>query len=130
MCWVSKVLTAIIILPAFFCPGFAQQVPNSLKGKRSVVVNVLDGHGDAVRDLAKENFRLRLNGKPVEVFDARYSFAPRRIIILLDESGSMTEEVQCEVANRTRGGGRLADCYTDRRADSHADVHQQRSRHI
>jgi len=92
MCWVSKVLAATIILPAFLCPGFAQQVPNSLKGKRSVVVNVLDGHGDALRDLAKENFRLRLNGKPVEVFDARYSFAPRRIIILLDESGSMTEE--------------------------------------
>jgi hypothetical protein len=92
VCWVSKVLAAVIILPAFFCPGFAQQVPNSSKGKRSVVVNVLDVHGNAVRDLAKENFRLRLNGKPVEVLDARYTFAPRRIVVLLDMSGSMTQE--------------------------------------
>lgn len=56
------------------------------------MVNVLDVHGDVVRDLAKENFRLRLNGKPVEVLDARYSFGARRIVILLDMSGSMTEE--------------------------------------
>jgi hypothetical protein len=92
MGWVPNVLAAVIILPAFFCPGFAQQVPNSLKAKRPVVVNVLDVHGDPVRDLAKENFRLRLNGKPVEVLDARYIFAPPRIVILLDMSGSMTEE--------------------------------------
>jgi hypothetical protein len=56
------------------------------------VVNVLDVHGEPVPDLAKENFRLRLDGKPVAILDARYSFAPRRIVILLDMSGSMTEE--------------------------------------
>jgi hypothetical protein len=98
MRWVSKTLAAIIILPAFFCPGFAQQVPDSSKGKRSVVVNVLDVHGNAVRDLAKENFRMRVNGMPVEVLDARYSIAPRRIVILLDISGSMAGSAKWRIA--------------------------------
>jgi len=33
---------------------------------------------------------VRLNGKPV--VDARYNLAPRRIVVLLDMSGSMTGE--------------------------------------
>jgi von Willebrand factor type A domain len=98
MRWVSKTLAAVIILPAFFCPGFAQQVPDSSKAKRSIVVNVLDVHGNAVIDLAKENFRSRLNGKPVEVLDARYSIARRRIVILLDISGSMTGGAKWRIA--------------------------------
>lgn len=92
MCWIVKVFAPAMILPAFLWPGFAEQAPNSTKAKRSVEVNVVDVHGDTVRDLAKQNFRLRLNGKPVEVLDARYTFATRRIVVLLDMSGSMTEE--------------------------------------
>jgi hypothetical protein len=40
--------------------------------------------------LTKENFRVHINGKPVEVLDARYTVAPRRIVVLLDMSGSMS----------------------------------------
>jgi len=58
----------------------------------SVVVNVFDTRGNAIRNLTKENFRVRLNGKPVAVVDAQYNLAPRRIVVLLDMSGSMTGE--------------------------------------
>jgi len=87
-----KLLLLIVILPAFLSSSSAQQAPNSSPGTRSAVVNVFDEHGNAVRDLAKEDFRVRLNGKSVAVLDARYSIAPRRIVVLLDMSSSMTEE--------------------------------------
>jgi hypothetical protein len=80
----------IVILPALLPSGFAQQAPNSPSGTRSIVVNVLDAHGNALRDLTKDNFRLHVNRKPTVVHDARYSLAPRRIVVLLDMSGSMT----------------------------------------
>jgi hypothetical protein len=56
-----------------------------------VLVNVLDAHGDAVRDLTKQDFRVSVNGRQIPVLDAQYSLAPRRIVVLLDMSGSMTE---------------------------------------
>lgn len=56
---------------------------------RLIPVNVLDSHGNAVRDLTKGNFRARINGKPALVLSAEYSLAPRRIVVLLDTSGSM-----------------------------------------
>jgi Mg-chelatase subunit ChlD len=56
---------------------------------QSLIVNVLDRHGNAVRDLTKENFRLRIRGRPVSVLDAQYSLAPRRMVVLVDTSGSM-----------------------------------------
>ncbi|HUO14249.1 MAG TPA: hypothetical protein VMX38_04615 [Verrucomicrobiae bacterium] len=57
-----------------------------------MVVNVFDSRGNPVRGLTKENFHLRVNGKPAVVLDARYSLSPRRIVVLLDMSGSMIGE--------------------------------------
>jgi hypothetical protein len=42
-----------------------------------------------MQDLTSASFRVHLNGKPVQVLDARYSVAPRRIVILFDVSRSM-----------------------------------------
>jgi hypothetical protein len=83
--------TVILFLSAFLAAGFAQQAPGPAPATatQSLVVNVFDAQGNAVRDLAKENFHLRLNGKPATVLAARYSLAPRRIVVLLDMSGSM-----------------------------------------
>jgi hypothetical protein len=53
------------------------------------VVNVLDRNGNPVRDLAKDNFRVKINKQPVVVLGADYGLAPRRIVVLLDMSGSM-----------------------------------------
>jgi hypothetical protein len=58
----------------------------------SLLVNVIDRKGDAVRTLAKESFRIKVNGKPAAISDAKYSLAPRRIVALLDMSGSMAGE--------------------------------------
>jgi len=84
---------SVAILQTLSPLAFTQQsVTFPKSGTRSVVVNVFDVHGKAVRDLTKENFRLLLNGKPTAVLDARYGFAPRRMVVLLDMSGSMTGE--------------------------------------
>jgi hypothetical protein len=85
-----KFFLSIVIFSALLPSGFAQLTPDSPSGTRSIVVNVLDAHGNALRDLTKDNFRLHVNGKPTVVLDARYSLAPRRIVVLLDMSGSMT----------------------------------------
>jgi von Willebrand factor type A domain len=88
----TKLFLSIITLPAFLHSGIAQAAPNSKPGMRSVIVNVFDAHGNSVRDLTKENFRVQLNGRPTAVLEARYGLAPRRIVVLLDTSGSMAGE--------------------------------------
>jgi len=87
-----KSLPLILIVTAVFSPSFARQSPEKSLATHSVVVNVLDKQGNAVCDLTKEDFQFRLNGTPVTVVDARYSLAPRRVLVLFDISPSMGEE--------------------------------------
>jgi len=88
----ARILLSVLMLPALLSSGFAQQSAPSPPPTSSAVVNVLNAHGNAIRNLSKENFRLRVNGKPVALVDARYTVAPRRIVVVLDLSGSMVEE--------------------------------------
>jgi Mg-chelatase subunit ChlD len=88
MSWPVKLFLFVGILLTFAFSILAQQ-PASDQRTRSLLANVLDRHGNAVRDLTQENFRIRINGKPASVVNASYSFAPRRIVVLLDMSGSM-----------------------------------------
>jgi hypothetical protein len=83
---------ATLLLFLFLLPGFAQQALESQPSTRPIVANVVDAKGKAVRNLTKQNFHVRINGKPAVVLDARYSLSPRRIVVLLDMSGSMTGE--------------------------------------
>lgn len=55
----------------------------------SLLVNVIDRDGNVVPNLTKESFRLHLDGKPAAILNAQYSLAPRRVVVLLDMSGSM-----------------------------------------
>jgi hypothetical protein len=72
-------------------PALAQQKESATE-PRPVVVSVIDRHaGLPVRDLTKDDFRARNNGRPVTVVDAQFSTASRRILVLLDMSASMTE---------------------------------------
>jgi len=64
------------------------QAPASIP-TRSILVNVLDRNGNAVRGLTKDNFLVKINKQPATVLGAEYSLAPRRIAVLLDMSGSM-----------------------------------------
>ncbi len=74
-------------LPILSLCAFAQ-TPASIP-TRSILVNVLDRSGNAVRDLTKDNFLVTINKQPAAVLGAEYSLAPRRIVVLLDMSGSM-----------------------------------------
>jgi len=87
----KKVCLPIVILAVFLPSGFSQQALKVQSEKRSVLVNVFDANGNAIRDLTRENFHVSVNGKPTVVLAARYSLAPRRIVLLLDMSGSITE---------------------------------------
>lgn len=60
----------------------------------SLLVSVVDRDGNAVRDLTKNNFRVEVNKRPAAVLDANYSLQPRRLVVLLDISGSMIEDKQ------------------------------------
>ncbi len=65
----------------------AQSAPT--QSTSALLVNVLDRKGNAVRNLTKDNFRVKVNGHPAAVVAAGYGLAPRRIVVLLDMSGSM-----------------------------------------
>lgn len=95
MCRVARLYLAVLILQACVYRSLAQEgAVNSQPATRSLILNVTDTHGIAVRDLTKENFALFLNGKPAPVINAQYSLAPRRIVVLLDMSGSMAGETR------------------------------------
>lgn len=70
------------------CGSLAAQVPPK-ESSPSLLVNVLDRHGMAVRDITKDSFQVKVNGRRATLLEASYSLAPRRIVVLLDMSGSM-----------------------------------------
>lgn len=77
---VGLVATSISLL----APSVTAQATTSL------LVNVIDRKGDAVRNLTRDDFRVRVNGRPATLHEASYGLAPRRIVTLLDMSGSMS----------------------------------------
>jgi Mg-chelatase subunit ChlD len=85
MAKISRVFACALLACAPLAP--AQSAPK--QAASSLLVNVLDRNGNAVRDLTKDDFRVKVNGRLAELLDARYSSAPRRIVVLLDMSGSM-----------------------------------------
>ena len=87
---IVKSFMTVLFVQASLLGSAAGQTPANLSGAtRSVIANVIDSHGNPVRDLTKESFALFLNGKPAVVTNARYSSAAHRIVVLLDLSGSM-----------------------------------------
>jgi hypothetical protein len=87
----NKHLLRIATLAALSSLAASGQLANQPE-KCSIAVNVLDDHGNVIGGLAKEDFRVLLNGSPAKILDARYGTAPRRIVVLLDTSGSMGGE--------------------------------------
>jgi Mg-chelatase subunit ChlD len=85
-------MSAGLLLLAYGFLAAAQTTPTL--STRSLLVNVLDQNGNAVRDLTKDSFRAKVNGRPATVVEAHYSFEPRRIVVLLDMSGSMAGETE------------------------------------
>jgi VWA domain-containing protein len=86
---VRSLLIPLIVLSALL--SSTGQIP-PVQPARILLVNVLDQKGRSIRDLTKENFHVKVNGKAAEVLDSTYSIAPRRMVVLLDTSGSMASE--------------------------------------
>ena len=58
--------------------------------RRTLAVNVLDKQGNLVRGLTAADFRGEFRGHPVKILSLTRTTGSRRIVILLDVSGSMT----------------------------------------
>lgn len=65
--------------------------------ERTVPVNVLAKDGKPVLGLRTANFRGMFRGKPVEIVSAAYDTGPRRVVVVLDSSGSMLEKWEVEL---------------------------------
>jgi VWA domain-containing protein len=59
--------------------------------RRTVVANVVDEKGNPLPGLTAADFQAKFRGKPVKILSATFDQQPRRILILLDTSGSMEE---------------------------------------
>jgi VWFA-related protein len=63
----------------------------------NVLCTVYDGHGGLVKDLGKEDFEIRENGKPQTIrYFARETDLPLTIALLVDVSGSVRKFLQAE----------------------------------
>jgi len=57
--------------------------------QRTIAVGVVDGAWNLVPNLSAANFRGKLRGHDVQILSAAADTSPRRIVLLLDASGSM-----------------------------------------
>ncbi len=57
--------------------------------QRTIAVGVVDGAWNLVPNLSAANFRGKLRGHDVQILSAAVDTSPRRIVLLLDASGSM-----------------------------------------
>jgi len=58
--------------------------------ERTIIATVVDREGNPVRGLTAANFRGEFRGHPVQILSANLDTRPRRMVIALDASGSMT----------------------------------------
>ena len=88
--WVftSALAAALLLTPLPVC---SQEPPDSCL-RRTVVASVVDGEGAIVAGLTAEHFRASFRRKPVEILSARLESKPRRIVVMLDASGSMADD--------------------------------------
>jgi len=69
--------------------GLRAQEPPCMQ--RTVVANVLTEAGQPVADVPASSFRGTFHGKSVRVLSATRDLGPRRVVVLLDASGSMLD---------------------------------------
>src|SRR5438874_716397 len=82
-----RLLTILITLTLASEGAFSQQPAQSTY---RFVLNVVDKHGAPVEDVHSSDLRIKIGKQSAIVAHAtRYHAAPIRVVILLDESGSM-----------------------------------------
>lgn len=73
------------------CANVFGQVGTSCQPS-SLIVNVLDQHGIPLRGLNAQDFKVTYHGTTLRIASLSFSTGPRRVIVLLDTSGSMSGE--------------------------------------
>ena len=99
---VGREMRLVVMLLACCAPLLAQDQPvTTLKiGTRIVAVNavVLDANGQQVRDLTKEDFELKQDGKPIDIrYFSEESDLPLTLGLLVDTSGSQKTFLEDEI---------------------------------
>lgn len=80
----SRVLFILTIFPALMVGQDTSACEN-----RALLANVVDVRGQQIGQLTSAQFRASIQGQPIKVVSARFETQPKRILILLDVSGSM-----------------------------------------
>jgi len=88
-------LTAVGMCFSSYVGGADRQV--------TVVVNALDERGIPIRGLRQDNFRAKSQGHEIQLVSLSFAEGPRRIVVLLDSSGSMSGERDNGRWNAARG---------------------------
>lgn len=92
--WVAARIATVVILSTFVI----SQTPCS---ERTLIVSVLDEHGNSVPGLTRKNLSVKVGGQPAAVVSAQSAQALPRIVIVLDASASMLEPAEkWELARR------------------------------
>ena len=84
------VMALALLLGSVALAGRAQVCSAEAPLRRTLAVNVLDAQGNLVRGLTAADFRASFRGQPVKILSFDRTTGSRRIVILLDISGSMT----------------------------------------
>lgn len=82
------VLALLVLL--LFCPQPASAQEGDCH-HRILPLTVLDSRGRLVQGLTAADFQAKFHGKPVQIISIQPDKRPRRIVILLDASGSMRD---------------------------------------
>jgi hypothetical protein len=77
-----------LLLPFLFAGSLLAQTP-SQASSCSIVANVRDPHGAFVKDLSGLTFRGKSEGKPIDIKLSPVNLEKRRVVLLLDVSGSL-----------------------------------------
>lgn len=87
-CYALAILS--VVLPLYGTSATAQETPCL---RQTVSANVADRAEYPVLGLRGDDFRASFHGQPVQILSAHLDSQPRRIILLLDASGSMLDRV-------------------------------------
>lgn len=89
----ANLITFIILIVAFLSAAGAKPQQVSCVD-RTIPVNALDDKGVQITNLKALDLQARLRGKPTTILSLTEDSGPRRILILLDASGSMTADTE------------------------------------
>jgi hypothetical protein len=85
-----RALSLILLLLLSCFSALAQ--PIDACEDRSLIVNVFEQYGQPIQNLQPRDFNVKEGRRSVEPIGAKYTLQPRRIVIVLDTSGSMSGE--------------------------------------